>query len=225
MLRTDHGWLLFRFDALRYQKMADGDSSWRGDGWNRGDRWLTLSSPGGVFRPMQAVRAGMGQFYLVDAGQQRLCLYDTGAQLLSTFPLPAALPPAQPGRVEVFRGANGSFTFLDYFDGEAWQYVDRYGGEGAPDWVLRNHTRLPLGLDACWQDPGGLGLACQAQRSPMRLDDALNRVGAGTTARGPVRMVWDPQASEWVLEAKDARSAALLLQFRPAQRRLTTAPL
>jgi hypothetical protein len=211
------------------------------EAWNEAtlrspEGWLGITSPGGAFRPVQAVQGILGHFYLLDAAQGRLCLYDTGAQLLSTFPLPQELLPFTPGRMEVFRGADGAFTFVDYFAAEAWQFADRQGSEGSPDWVLRNQAKLPMGIQSCVQEPGRSSLACILPDGPVRLDASLNRIEVHTmpSARNGTRLFWDPDASAWVLEASQPAASnsasgpkdsagSLLFRFWQAQRQLETA--
>jgi len=226
VISSSHSWYVFRFNDLRYLQMPAQPEAWNEAALQPQEKWLEISSPGGAFRPVQAVEGILGDFYLLDAAQGRLCLYDTGAQLLSTFPLPQELQPFTPGRMEVFRGADGGFTFVDYFAGEAWQYADRQGSEGSPDWVLRNRAKLPLGIQSCVQEPGHSSLNCVLPEGPVRLDASLNRIEVHMMppARNGTRMFWDTSASAWVLEANAPDpQGGILFRFWPSQHQLETA--
>jgi hypothetical protein len=194
--------------------------------------WLKLATPAGAFRPVQAVPAQRGYFLLVDAASARLCLYDEGAALLSTFPLPEAFTPFPAGRVTVFRGTDGAFTFVDYAAGEGWQFADRQtSGSGATQWVSRGRVKLPAGLRSCMQPAGSDELFCRgADGSPLRFDGALNRVPAHRVSAWEasdirenipgtfVTAKWNVEAREWVLEGGTQRGP-VLFRFVPAQRR------
>ncbi len=222
VLKIDDTWTLFRFGGSRYQSLSEDSLPAK---FRRAAAWMEIASPGGAFRPVQGVVAGSGHFYLVDAAQKRLCLYDSGARLLSTFPLPPSNPPASPGRVEIFRGANGSFTVVDYLAAEAWQYADRRESVGGADWVLLNRAKLPLGISDCFQEPGNLVLDCRVGREPARFDVSLNRIGAHSATSGRDRMVWHVDTGEWVLEASAKDSAnGILFRFRPSRRQLEIPP-
>jgi hypothetical protein len=226
VMPSGDSWYVFRFSGRHYLRLPA-----RAEAWNERDflfrqAWLTITSPGGAFRPVQAVAGVQGHFYLLDAAQGRLCLYDTAAQLLSTFPLPQALPPFTPGRMEVFRGGDGAFTFVDYMAGEAWQFADRQGSEGGMDWVLRNRVKLPMGIRDCVQAPGRSTLSCALSGSPIRLDASLNRIESRGTApvRDGERLSWDPDAAAWILEVfPNGLEGRPLFRFRPVQRRIEMA--
>ncbi len=214
---------MFRFGSLRYLRLPAKVENWNEKTLNAQEGWLEIASPGGSFRPVQAVMGMHGHFYLVDGAQGRLCLYDTAAQLLSIFPLPTAILPATPGRTAVFRAADGAFTFMDYMTGEANQFADRQGSEGGTDWILRNRVKLPLGIRSCIQDAKASGIACAISDGPAHLDASLNRIESHlTSSNGKARLVWDGDAGEWVLEGYALDSERLLFRFWSAQRRLET---
>ena len=222
MLPVGEGYRVFQLGTLRHAKLSGNPDT-------ASAFWLKLAAPAGAFRPVQAVPAQRGYFLLVDAASSRLCLYDEGAGLISTFPLPEAFTPFPAGRVAVFRGADGAFTFVDYAAGEAWQFADRQtSGPGSTQWISRGSVKLPVGLRACMQPPGSEELYCRGgDGSPLRFDVALNRVPAYRAASDnpstaqistPVSAVWDAESGEWALEGR-ATDGATLFRFLPAQRR------
>jgi hypothetical protein len=186
-----------------------------------------LAAPAGAFRPVQAVPAQRGYFLLVDAASARLCLYDEGAGLLSTFPLPEAFTPFPAGSAAVFRGADGAFTFINYVAGEAWQFADRQtSGTGTTQWVSRGRVKLPAGLRDCMQPPGSEELFCRGgEGSPLRFDGALNRVpvrgaavDSSSVAARRVSAAWDAEAGGWALEGRSTDGTALF-RYLPGQKR------
>jgi len=199
-------WYAFRFGGARYSRFPNFES------------WKEIASPGGAFRPVAALEGIQGHFYLLDAAQGRLCLYDTGAQLISTFPLPSILLPWAPGRMVAFRGADGAFTFLDYASGEAWQFADRQGSEGTADWILRNRIRLPMGIRDCIQEPDSGSIACVLPDGPARFDASLNKSSDHNNNHSGGRTVWDESAREWTLEVADKDGFGF--RFLSVQRRL-----
>jgi hypothetical protein len=241
-LPSQASWTLFRLGGLRYaripataQAWADTGASAHGASWNGippGARWLAIPSPEGAFRPVQALPAARGYFYLLDGASSRLCLYDSAAGLISTFPLPERFTPFAAGRAAAFRGADGSFVFADYATGEAFLYADREGVEGARAWMLRARAKMPVGWRDCVQQPGSEEISCRSGGSALRFDGSLNRVparaardAAGDPALSaasdapPSRLFWDAQAREWVLEGLSADKAPLF-HFHPARRKL-----
>ncbi len=224
MIRSGDSWFLFRFNGLRYLPMSSRLDAWNKTVFATPERWLNITSPGGAFRPVQAIAGTQGHFFLLDAAQGRLCLYDTAAQLLSTFPLPQSLLPWNPGRMGAFAGSDGSFTFLDYFVGEALQFADRGGREGGTDWVVRNRFKLPMGMKDCIQEPGQSGLACVLPEGPAHFDASLNRVGVHALPLLASSMFWDKDAASWGISGFDLKSGGKrLFRFWPMQRRLETA--
>jgi hypothetical protein len=217
-------WRLFRLGAQRFARVPAESAAWAGEAWTRAE-WKTLPSPGGAFRPVQAVQAARGYFLLVDAASSRLCLYDTAAGLISTFPLPERFTPFPAGRAAVFRGADGTFIFADYASGEAWQYADREIAQGAASWVLRARVKMPMGWRDCYQQPGSEGLACRVAHGAARFDGTLNRTGPGPTATdtpGESRLDWDAEGREWILTGFASAGAPSLFRFRPATRTLVS---
>jgi hypothetical protein len=250
VLPVGDGFRVFQLGTLRHAKIAGSPEAWAGGTpavtptspvLSSSDSssvaiptssWLKLAAPAGAFRPVQAVWAQRGYFLLLDAASARLCLYDEGAALLSTFPLPEAFTPFSTGRTAVFRGADGAFTFVDYAAGEGWQFADRQtSGAGTTQWVSRGRVKLPAGLRSCMQPPGSEELFCRgADGAPLRFDGALNRVPAHRAAAseasdvrggipGPFMAAkWNGEAREWILEGR-ADSGSKLFRFLPAQRR------
>lgn len=217
-------WRLFRLAAQRFARVPADSAAWAGDAWTAAE-WKALPSPGGAFRPVQAVQAARGYFLLVDAASSRLCLYDTSAGLISTFPLPERFTPFPAARAAVFRGADGTFIFADYASGEAWQYADREIAQGAANWILRARVKMPMGWRDCYQQPGSEGLACRVGNGAARFDGALNRAtGATGSGRGipESRLEWDPESREWVLTGGASAEAPPLFRFRPAGRSLVS---
>jgi hypothetical protein len=241
VLPAQASWTLFRLGGLRYARVPAATQAWTdtgasADGSARsgmppGIRWLAIPSPEGAFRPVQALSAARGYFYLLDGASSRLCLYDSAAGLISTFPLPERFTPFASGRVAVFRGADGTFVFADYAAGEAFLYSDREGAEGARAWMLRGRTKMPVGWRDCTQPPGGEEIYCRSGGSALRFDGALNRIPAhaarpaedpaltGASEAPSSRLFWDASAREWVLEGWSADKTPLF-HFYPARRRL-----
>ena len=224
---SGNSWYVLRLNSPRYLHLSDAGGAWSESTFNAVQSWREIASPGGAFRPVSVISGspGTGHFYLLDAAQGRLCLYDTAAQLISTFPLPQSVLPFIPGRMEAFRGADGAFTFLDYQSGEALQFADRQGSEGGTDWVIRNRVKLPMGIRDCIQEPGTADLSCSMPDGPARFDASLNRIGAGHALplKRRTRMFWDRDAVAWSLEAfpQDSGRGALF-RFHPARHRLET---
>jgi hypothetical protein len=181
VLPAPDGWRIFQLGTRRHAVVPARPDAWV-RGVPRAPVWKTLAAPSGAFRPVQAVPGHRGYFYLVDAASARLCLYDAGASLLSTYPLPPEFTPFPAGRAAVFRGADGAFTFVDYGAGEASQYADRQMSEaGASRWIPRGRVKLPAGIRDCVQPPGSTELFCRdAGGAPLRFDGSLNRVSPRT---------------------------------------------
>lgn len=237
VLPAGDGWRIFQLGARRQAVIAAHPDAWD-QGVPRAPVWKTLAAPAGVFRPVQAVPGQRGYFYLVDAASARLCLYDAEASLLSTYPLPSGFTPFPAGRAEVFRGADGAFTFVDYGSAEARQYVDRQTFEaGATRWVPRGSVKLPAGVQGCAQPPGSTDLFCDAGGAPLRFDGALNRVaprpsggpaeaaharedgagGSGGGSGGLIAPRWN--GAEWIFEgrmpaAQRGRPGSVLFRYR-----------
>jgi hypothetical protein len=246
VLPAGEGFRVFQLGTLRHAKIPGNPEAWAGGtpavapassgssapsvpGDTASVVWLKLAAPAGAFRPVQTVPAQRGYFLLVDAASARLCLYDDGAGLISTFPLPEAFTPFPAGRAAVFRGADGAFTFVDYAAGEAWQFADRQtSGAGTTQWISRGRVKLPAGARACMQPPGSEELFCRGgDGSPLRFDGALNRVSARSLRDGNFQnadpdartlAVWDAATGEWTLEGR-ATDGTTLFRFLPAQKR------
>jgi hypothetical protein len=220
VLPAGDGWRVFQLGTIRHALVSGIPEAWDG-GSPANAEWLKLAAPPGPFRPVQAVPGQRGYFHLVDAASGRLCLYDAGAGLLSTFAMPAEFTPFPAGRAAVFRGADGAFTFLDYASGEAWQFADRQTADaGVTRWIPRGKIKLPGGLRDCAQPPGSTGLYCRGgDGSPLRFDGALNRVPAAMVDEPSlVRAVWDAGTSQWEFEGLSA-TGAVLFRYRPIERR------
>jgi hypothetical protein len=225
LVQSNDIWYVFQFGSLRYLRVPEKTEAWNNNVLNSQEGWMQIASPGGAFRPVQAVKGIHGHFYLVDAAEGRLCLYDTAAQLLSIFPLPPSALPVTPGRSAVFFAGDDGFTFIDYQTDEATQFADRQGSEGGTDWVLRNRVKLPLGLRDCIQEPRGPGIACGVPDGFIHLDAALNRVDSHLlTSNGSARIIWDADAAGWVLQGFEKDSEKPLFQFWAAQQRLEAMP-
>ncbi|HLU70487.1 MAG TPA: hypothetical protein VKZ88_06925, partial [Fibrobacteria bacterium] len=84
VLPAPDGWRLFQLGTRRHAVVPARPDAWV-QGVPRAPVWKTLAAPSGAFRPVQAVPGHRGYFYLVDAASARLCLYDAGASLLSTY--------------------------------------------------------------------------------------------------------------------------------------------
>jgi hypothetical protein len=201
VLPLAEGWRVFSLGMQRHARVSDARKDWSGsEAWP----WLVLTPPSGPFRPVQVIMGWNGSFYLVDAASARLCLYDTAAALLSTFPLPETFTPFPAARAAVFRGADGAFTFIDYGSGEAFQYSERRTTDaGAARWVDRGKVKLPAGTGDCEQPPGSTDLFCRGgDGGPLRFDGALNRLppssGEVAGTRGRWRVLWDPAKGQWV---------------------------
>jgi hypothetical protein len=251
VLPSKESWTLFRLGGLRYARVPAASSAWADpspSGLPPGVVWMTIPAPEGAFRPVQALSAARGYFYLVDAASSRLCLYDSAAGLISTFPLPERFTPFSAGRAAVFRGADGTFIFADYAAGEAWLYTDREGVEGERAWMLRARTKMPVGWRDCVQQPGQDGIACRSGGAAMRFDGALNRIPAGGARTGESstlsghsfpasRLTWDAATREWTLEGLSGMEGSfvpqelsrdtlapmaprVLFRFRPVRRAL-----
>lgn len=164
ILPTGRNLFLFDFNQSRYQKwtmsidqldtlgpcrMLD---TLAGD-WAAPDHWLAIPEPSQTFAPMRAFWGPSGNFFLLDRAGKRLAVYDSGAQLLSSFPLPREIRDRNLDRFEVFWTRDGLFSFLDLGDGTVRQYAElrTLGGQG--DWRLRNTVRLPVGLETCLWEP------------------------------------------------------------------------
>jgi hypothetical protein len=216
---SNSNWTLFRLGALRYARVPSTTQAWRDTG--AAFEWFAIPSPEGAFRPVQALPAARGYFYLVDGASSRMCLYDSAVGLISTFPLPDPFVPFSAARVAVFRGSDGAFLFADYAAGEASIYTDREGVEGARTWLLRARTKMPVGWRDCYQQPGSEEIACRSGGGALRFDGALNKIpasGAGTT-EATSRLSWDPGAREWTLEGFSPDGFPLF-RFRPVRREL-----
>jgi hypothetical protein len=224
--------------GLRYARVPAAAHAWTENGVPAGIQWLALPSPEGAFRPVQALAAARGYFYLLDGASSRLCLYDSSAALISTFPLPERFTPFSAGRAAMFRGTDGAFIFADYATGEAFLYTDREGGEGARAWVLRAQRKMPVGWRDCAQQPGSEEIACRSGASALRFDGSLNKIPAAGSKnpRGDPkfsaspdfpasRLLWSSREREWVLEGLSLDKDALfdtvaLFQFHPISKKL-----
>lgn len=217
------GWRIFRLRTLRHARVATDSVTWRSGVPQVADsEWLKLAAPTGPFRPMLVVPGQRGYFYLVDAASGRLCLYDADAALLSTFALPKEFVPFRAGRMAVFRGTDGAFTFLDYATGEAWQFADRQTADaGATGWIPRGRTKLPAGVNGCLQPAGSAELFClDGERSPLHFDGALNKISTRPHTEKPSHRktiahyaVWEGIRSRWILRGE--ASGRVLFLFDP----------
>jgi len=219
VLFTGHSWTVFNFGARRYLQILKSSAGLNEDSLQP-SHWLEISSPGGSFRPVQAVEAMQGNFYLIDAAQDRLCLYDSAAHLLSTFPLPGAIGNFNSGRMEAFRGGGGAFTFLDYQTGDTKQFVSRAGNDGGASWTLLSNGRLPIGLKHCVQELEGQGLSCILPEGPIRFDHTLNRIRTEDSRSSQARLTWEAAIQGWIMVAEGS-DGKTLFQFNAEKRRLT----
>jgi hypothetical protein len=161
LLPSGQALFLFDFSQSRYQKwpsQAVADTL-RGD-WAASSHWLVLSSPGFPFTPIEAIGGPNGNFFLLDKGGKRLCLYDTNAQFLSSLSLPQEIRDRNLDRFQVFWTRDGLFSFLDRSAGLAWQFAEMRSQAGNTEWNLRNRLRLPLGLQSCIWEPFSRDLCC-----------------------------------------------------------------
>lgn len=149
---------LFDFAQSRYQVWEDatcgredaGDSLPHRNGFSG---WLALSTPGTPFAPTRATLGPNGHFFVLDRLGQRLGLYDTHAQFISSLPLPREIKEKNLERLDVFWTRDGIFTFLDAREGWAWQYTEIPAAGKSGDWRLVNRLRLPVGLESCLWEP------------------------------------------------------------------------
>jgi hypothetical protein len=232
VLPSQASWTLFRLGGLRYARIPATAQAWADTGSLSAIPWLVLPSPEGAFRPVQALPAARGYFYLVDGASSRLCLYDSAAGLISTYPLPDRFTPFAAARAAVFRGADGTFLFADYAAGEAFLYTDREGVEGARAWILRARTKMPVGWRDCVQQPGSEEISCRSGANVLRFDGSLNRIPAGgaraarEASLSPMypssRLSWDAAGREWVLEGLTPAGDTSLFEYRPGNRTLKT---
>ncbi len=164
VLPSGRNLFLFDFNQSRYRKwtLAEGPTdtlgicrildSLRGD-WAASPGWLALPAPSQPFAPMRAFWGPSGDFFLLDRAAKRLVLYDSGAQFLSSFPLPREIRDRGLDRFEVFWTRDGVFSFLDLGEGTVRQYMELRTPGGQGDWRLRNTIRLPVGLESCVWEP------------------------------------------------------------------------
>jgi hypothetical protein len=226
------GWTVFRLGEQRYARLPATGEAWADTGLSNRAAWRAIPSPDGVFRPVAVLAGARGYLYVVDAGSNRLCLYDSAFGLISTYPLPERFTPFPSGRAAVFRGVDGGFLFADYATGEAFLYSDREGTEGGRVWGLRARAKMPVGWRDCVQRPGGTSVSCRAGGGVVRYDGALNRIPAGGAAvrdeDGSVsavpgepasRLFWNPETREWVVEGQSFDHSPLF-HFYPTHRRL-----
>jgi hypothetical protein len=164
ILPTGRNLFLFDFNQSRYQKwtMSTGQMDTLGlcrmldtlgSDWAAPAHWLAIPEPIQTFAPMRAFWGPSGNFFLLDRAGKRLAAYDSGAQIISSFPLPREIRDRNLDRFEVFWTRDGLFSFLDLGDGTVRQYAElrTLGGQG--DWRLRNTVRLPVGLQTCLWEP------------------------------------------------------------------------
>ena len=248
ILPSNASWTLFRLGGLRYARVPATPQAWAdtgvsagvsSNGLPSGVQWLGIPSPEGVFRPVQALPAARGYFYLVDGASSRLVLYDSAAGLISTFPLPDRFIPFSAARTAVFRGADGTFLFADYAAGEAFLYTDRESSEsvgGTRAWMLRARTKMPVGWRDCVQQPGSEEISCRSGAGVLRFDGSLNRIPAGGSAAdrsalqsNPLmspgyplsRLRWNVEGRTWVLEGLTPAGDTALFEFWPNNRTLS----
>ncbi len=245
VLPAGETWQVFRQGGRLFARVPARAEAWPA-GSPRAEVWFNIAPPSGPYRPVQVLPAARGHFHVLDAASARLVLHDSTGGLISTFPLPARFTPFPAGRMAVFRAGSDAFTFIDYSAGEAWQYAERRGSEGAGEWVMRGQAKLPLGVRDCMQPPGTHELACVLGRerasggsgvAPVRFDAALNRLpldpesaaaGQPLPTRPPSRLRWERDPGAWVIEglAADAQvgTDAPLFRHLPARRALEVFP-
>lgn len=174
LLPSGRNLFLFDFAQSRYQKWPMPEGTPLGvcalgdtlkGGWSAPANWLAIPSPVQPFMPMEAIWGPNGNFFLLDRAQKRLCLYDTGAQFLSGFPLPQEIREKNLEDFEVFWTRDGLFSFVDAGEGKVWQYAEIRSSGGSGDWQLRNTIRLPVGLEACLWEPFLRNPCCLRGRS------------------------------------------------------------
>lgn len=179
VLPSGRNLFLFDFARARYQKWADGTPP--ADSGSAAAAWLALPAPSFPFAPMQAVWGPNGNFFLLDRVGKRLVLYDTGAQFLSSLPLPAEIRDKPLDRMQVFWNPDGVFSFLDLGEGWAWRFEEaRAGGAGegpGGDWRPGVRVRLPVGLDACVWKPFSRDLCCTLPRGNLNATPAAASAG------------------------------------------------
>jgi hypothetical protein len=186
LLPSGRNLFLFDFAQSRYQKWPLASGPDTGDGtrnglcgiadtlkgdWSAPSHWLALPSPVQPFTPTQAIWGPSGNFFLLDRAGKRLCLYDSGAQFLSGFPLPQEIRERNLERFQVFWTRDGLFSFVDLAEGKVWQYAELRSTGGSGDWRLRNTINLPLGMDACVWEP--------FSRNPCCMRGHANQAGKG----------------------------------------------
>ncbi len=222
ILQVHDSWYVFRWGSQRYLRLSQAEIPTQKRMANA-DQWLKIASPSGIFRPVAGLSAwplSSGHFYLLDAGENRICLFDAEARLLSTFPLPKELIPQSTNRLEFFRG-QGAFTFLNPLTGEAWQFAERQeGNAGSTDWILRNRTKLPMGIQDCFQDPSGYALFCRKDQNPLQFDASLNQVFGALTNQEVYRMHWDTKQKAWKLSVGKVDTLPDF-EFWPSRHQLT----
>lgn len=153
---------IFDFAKSRYQKWLLPDGSPTNScrlldtihgNWAAPSNWFALASPLKPFLPMQAIWGPNGDFFLLDRAGSRLALYDSNAQYLSGFSLPAEIKTRNLPSFEVFWTRDGLFSFVDLGQGKVWQYAEVRLAGGLGDWQLRNTVRLSLGFLSCVWEP------------------------------------------------------------------------
>lgn len=170
LIPSGHHLLILDLALKRYQRwdlahpcgLAD---TLLGD-WAAAPHWLSLAAPGTPFQPIRAATGPSGHFYLLDRIGRRLALYDTNAQFLSAFPLPAEIVQRNLEHLQVHWTRDGIFTFLDLSEGSAWQFAEIRTGAGKGDWRLISRIRLPLNLEACLWEPYFRNPCCRVRSGP-----------------------------------------------------------
>ena len=212
VLPSGRNLFVFDFSQSRYQKWSlsqgSGDSlglcrvldTLAGD-WSAPSHWLALPAPSRPFSPMQAAWGPSGNFFLLDRIGRRLAIYDTGAQFLSSFPLPQEIRDRNLDRFQVFWTRDGQFSFLDEGEGKVWQYAElrSFGDQG--DWRLRNTVHLPVGVESCQWEPYFRDPCCIRDGKGVCFDKYFNPMGPwpkGSGTPGP-RPVKTADGADWRL--------------------------
>lgn len=196
VLPSGRNLFLFDFTQSRYRKWSLGEGPADTSGLCRildtlqtegsaPTGWLALPAPSQPFAPLRAVWGPSGNFFLLDRVGKRLVLYDSSAQLLSSFPLPREIRDRGLDRVEVLWTRDGLFSFLDLGEGVVRQYMELRTPGGHGDWRLRNTIRLPVGLEGCVWEPYFRNPCCVRgdARPPVCFDAYFNPLGPWTGDR------------------------------------------
>ncbi|MDB5049411.1 MAG: hypothetical protein JWO30_2482 [Fibrobacteres bacterium] len=239
ILPSGRNLFVFDFSQSRYQKwtLSRGPADSLGlcrvldtlaGNWGDASHWLALPSPSQPFSPMLAVWGPSGNFFLLDRAGKRLNLYDTSAQFLSSFPLPAEIRERNLDRFEVFWTRDGQFSFLDLGEGKVWQYAELRSAGDQGDWRLRNTVHLPVGLEACLWEPFFRDPCCIQNGKGVCFDKYFNPVAPwpGDSGTAGLRPGMTADASEWklILDGGAACGSRPPVCFQPDKGLLSTCP-